>query len=344
LRGHVERGGGLLVLGGQGARGLARYRNSPVEPLLPAVLEGVEETEREIGITPSLATSGVLHPVMRIAGELDRNRAVWAGLPPVSGVIQNLVPKPGAETLLEGEGGGRKSPLLLVSRFGSGKTAVVNASGLWRWHLLLEGYDASPDVFTRLWANAARWLTDFEGGEPFRVRPERDVVLRGEAVAMTARLFDDRYQPVDGARIEVRVTPEEANGAAPRPLVLQGSRGYYSGAFPPLPPGRYRYEATARGGRGTAGPVRGRFAVDRAGKELLAPGGDPALLERIASESGGEVVAPADAAGAASRIDLASARALPGRRLALWDHPVLFLLLVGSLTAEWFLKRRRGLP
>ena len=67
------------------------------------------------------------------------------------------------------------------------------------------------------------------------------------------------------------------------------------------------------------------------------------LLKRIAAETGGKYYTPDQTQ---SLIDDLTYRQTPySERVTkdLWDMPVNFLLLVGLLSAEWFLRKREGL-
>ena len=77
--------------------------------------------------------------------------------------------------------------------------------------------------------------------------------------------------------------------------------------------------------------------------EFRDPRPDAQRLEQLAQASGGQVLR--------SPLDLttlmASYQPAPGERTIwrqpLWDHPALWLFLLTLLTAEWIVRRKRGL-
>ena len=67
------------------------------------------------------------------------------------------------------------------------------------------------------------------------------------------------------------------------------------------------------------------------------------ILARIADETGGRFYHADDVAGLADEMPLSRSGISVQERLALWDMPVIFLLLVGMLAFEWLYRRWRGL-
>jgi hypothetical protein len=78
-------------------------------------------------------------------------------------------------------------------------------------------------------------------------------------------------------------------------------------------------------------------------EEVQDPQPDPARLEGIANASGGKVLHRAeDLARILNRCAVTPGEVVV-EKVPAWDHPALWLLLLGLLTAEWVLRRRRGL-
>ncbi len=119
LRDYVERGGGLIMVGGyysfQGINGAARYRNTAVEAVLPVSIHPYDDRlELPEGIHPVVAQGATDHDVL--AG-------LPAELPYLLGVNETVL-KPGAKALLTlpPEEGGH--PLLAIGEAGRGRTAA----------------------------------------------------------------------------------------------------------------------------------------------------------------------------------------------------------------------------
>lgn len=298
-------------------------------------------------IRPELPLEGQLHDIVRLEEDLELNEMYFAGLPPLHDVSP-LATRPGDRVLVDGAGG--QAPLLLLRRLGRGQVLIVNGGGLWRWGF--SGSDpAAPDRYRRLWANALRALAEPTQTEPLRVTTDRPLLARGQDVGVTASLQDASFQPVSGAEVEARWVavsgldggPPPEIGGAPVSLLDQGD-GSYAGHRPPLPPGRYRVEARARQGGRVVADASSEFVVDSWSPEVQAVEPDRATLERMAQASGGRVVDADGVEELVGSLVAGDTRPTSWREYRLWENPFFYLLILGFLSTEWWLRRRRGLP
>ena len=180
-----QRGGGLLTLGGTSAFSEGGYRDTPLAEVLPLSLPEVEAAPadardrpvpaafRELRVLPTRA--GSLHPVARLDPDPLANEDRYRNLPPLSGVNRTGPPKPGATVLLEGLGPTEEpEPVLLVQRFGRGRSASLTVQDLWVWQMdaSIPLEDETHEVLSR---RLLRWLaSESPGGSksPLR-RPRR---------------------------------------------------------------------------------------------------------------------------------------------------------------------------
>jgi uncharacterized membrane protein len=151
LRSYVERGGGLIMVGGyysfQGINGAARYRNTAVEAVLPTAIHPYDDRiELPEGIVPELGAGVAGHPVLS---------GVPTDFPYLLG-INEVVAKPGATTLLAlpaSEGG---HPLLAVQQVGAGRSAAWTTDIGPHW---LPNEFLRWDGFKALWSNLLHWTS-----------------------------------------------------------------------------------------------------------------------------------------------------------------------------------------
>jgi hypothetical protein len=161
--------------------------------------------------------------------------------------------------------------------------------------------------------------------------------------------MDARFQPVESAVVEARLEAVEGVAGGPVPeapagalrLTDQGG-GSYTGGWPPLAPGRYRIQATARGR--VSATASSEFVVDAWSPEYQAVEPDRRTLERMAEASGGRVAVPERAAALAREVVRAATSGGRVREHRLWEDPLAYAAIVGLLSGEWLLRRRRGLP
>ena len=117
----------------------------------------------------------------------------------------------------------------------------------------------------------------------------------------------------------------------------------YTGEFKADELGQHRIELV--GSSATLGQLNAKanVLVSDLNREYYSAAQNSDLLKRIAAETGGKYYTPAQTQ---SLLDDLTYRQTPySERVTkdLWDMPVNFMLLVGLLSAEWFLRKREGL-
>lgn len=153
IKAWVERGGGLLMVGGyfsfQGIDGKARWRKTPVEDVLPVTCHPWDDRVE----MPEGAVAEVLQPQHTVLKGLD---GAW---PFVLGVNEVEV-RPDAQVLArvpEDQGG---HPLLVLGGFGKGRTAAWTSDIGPHW---LSPAFCSWEGYGRLWKNLLGWLAHEPG-------------------------------------------------------------------------------------------------------------------------------------------------------------------------------------
>jgi hypothetical protein len=123
--------------------------------------------------------------------------------------------------------------------------------------------------------------------------------------------------------------------------------GRYEGTVDGLPEGDYTFEARASDGQAGLGTDAGRFAVGGMNVEFQDTRMNRAVLEEVATATGGAFFTVGDFDGA-----IAAVRALPtfvprtvqdDRRFDLWTLPAILGALIALLSIEWYLRKRSGM-
>ncbi|HND52499.1 MAG TPA: glutamine amidotransferase, partial [Pirellulaceae bacterium] len=133
----VQRGKGLIMLGGQHSFGPGGYQNSPLADVLPIKIDRLER--QDFGQPPraDLHLSGALamlpardHPVLRLAPPAE-NAGRWQSLPPLDGANKfvDLKDAPGVQLLAETP---KHEPLLVAGEYGQGRVLAFAGDSTWR--------------------------------------------------------------------------------------------------------------------------------------------------------------------------------------------------------------------
>jgi hypothetical protein len=251
--------------------------------------------------------------------------------------------KPGASVLAEVETtGGVARPALVVQPFGRGRSAALLLGDLWRWHL--RRVDDKQSDLEKAWRQTVRWLVaDVPQPVEVETRSVAGAGLPGREIIVRVR--DKKFAPLDNAQVTLAIqTPDHRE----LKLVAESSdqnAGEYRAIFVPRQPGAYRAKISATAPDGSEVSQRDTgWSVEPETEEFRQLHGNLPLLERIAAESGGEVLTleqlPEFVAG------------LPDRKIPVvetWTYPLwhqwgVLMLALGCLVGEWGLRRWKGLP
>ncbi|ARA93630.1 hypothetical protein AWN76_010970 [Rhodothermaceae bacterium RA] len=359
-----ERGGGLLMLGGRSSFAEGDYWNTPVDDLLPVeidpgrrrvlppsfTVEGRPPAEQGFRFQPTAA--GLESPILKLATDPEANARLWSEMPGLTSLNYLGAPRPGAVVLAEkpADDFGGSEPLLVVQRYGRGRSAALATASTFRWQMHLDAEDRRHE---RFWRQLARWLV---ADAPDRVNLDlaQDRVAPGEEITATVTLFDAAYAPLDTATPVGFVTDPQGRReeVAFQPDLTRP--GTFTATFVPQAQGMYEMTVDADGvdadgvdvdGEvGRMGRAAQRFLVRPSRREFYDATLRRVLLERLATTSGGRYYAPAEAVAIPEELRSRRTSTSVYRAEPLWDLPILFGLLVLMLLGEWAYRRRRGLP
>jgi uncharacterized membrane protein len=279
---YVEKGGGLIMVGGSLSFDMGEYAGTPIARVLPVRLglEGAKADETRF--RPHLSAAGKAHPMTRLAGNPDETEAIWSGLPELDGLNLSLGPTEGAAVLLEHpllKAGGAPMPVLTVAEVGEGRSAALMVDASWRWAFSEVAQGRGNQAYLRFWKGAMRWLVADPEDRRVVVVPSRENALVGEELRLTIRVRDASYGPQAEARVEGRVV---APSGAELPIdLLTNAAGEATLTLRPTEQGAHRVEV--RGGPLAAERAETVFAVSARDPELSEITPDHAYLRTLAA-------------------------------------------------------------
>ena len=342
----ARRGGGLLALGGRLSFDGGKYKGTPLDDLLPLSLTGgpVDEANSYAPVyKPFLTGAGQAHPITRLNDDHGANQKIWNDLPSISISEALMNVKPGATVLLEArkaDGSGARVPLLVQQRYGRGQTLALTAADTWRWRMRMDAKNNSHETF---WRQMLRYVVS---GSPqqIEISTAKDVYSMDDTVNIVADVRDKSFNAVGDAHATARVTkPSGATVDVPLKFTTLNNANIYTGEFKADELGQHRIELVGTSTSLGQLNAQSNVLVSDLNREYYSAAQNSDLLKRIAAETGGKYYTPAQVK---SLLDDLTYRQTPySERVTkdLWDMPVNFVLLVGLLSAEWFLRKREGL-
>jgi uncharacterized membrane protein len=341
-----QRGGGLLMLGGRRAFAEGGYAGTPVEDVLPVVLESPAGDDKELFVTEvkvELTPSGMTHAAMQLGATAEETGERWSTLPPVTMVNPIRRIKPGATTLLTGDADNLSgSPVVLAfQRYGRGKALAFPIQDSWTWQM---HQDMALEDMTHetLWRQLLRWLVN---GVPDRVnvRTPNDRAAPNEPVELVAEVEDDTFLRVNNTEVVANVTtPSGEVISAPMEWTVDRD-GEYRASFTPSERGLHEIHVQALEDGEFLASETSYIQITDLASEYFDAEMQSTVLNRIADETGGRFYTPETVSTLAEDISYTESGTTVLEQKELWDMPIVFFLVVLLVSGEWGYRRWRRL-
>jgi hypothetical protein len=346
MRGRIEAGAGLGLLGGLHAFEAGGWAGSALGPVMPFEEDRLARQPFGEPIRPGLHVDGLLRlvpdprfggiSILRI-GDADA-RAAWEAMPPLEGASRLGRLRPMTKTLAGAAGG---TPLLVGREYGEGRVLAFAADSTWRWAM-----QGAIDQHRRFWRQFVLWLArrDAPDADTLWVRLAQRRIAPG-----TPLQFDTGLTRPDGdaeadAVFEAAVV-DPSGGRRPVRVGRQGD-GFAGTIEAAVEPGDWMLVVrSTRPGEQQPRERSVRFTVFRQDLEMANPRANPLLMRQIAESTTGGVRLPEDLPAIFAEIAARPATFDSQERWSLspWDTWPMLLLMAGCLAAEWLLRKRWGL-
>jgi uncharacterized membrane protein len=340
-----ERGGGLMMLGGRRSYAEGGWAGTPVAEVLPVNFDapagGTANTFfTELSVRATRA--GASYPVVQLGDDEQASAARWSDLPNLSAVNAIREVKAGATVLLTGaDEEGEDQIVLAYQRYGRGKSLAlpVQDSWIWKMDVTIAVDDTTHATF---WRRLVRWLVDGVP-DPVSVTTSADRVEPGESMTLTADVVDPAFAEVNDAQVVAQITaPSGAITEVPLEWTVVDD-GKYRGSFVPDEPGLYEIRTTAIRGETSFGTSVRHARAAAGDNEYFDAGMRSSLLTRIAEDTGGRFFRASNVSSLPEAINYSGRGVTVVEERDLWDMPILLLLLLVFVGAEWGYRRKRGL-
>ncbi len=321
---YVEAGGALLVAGGPDYADFSGLSSTPLSFVLPADPTG---EMFEAPFFPEVGERGLRHPVTRGLPGYDPEAPEWSRWFRIAEVTQ-----PRGDVVLEGPD---QRPLLVLSREGEGRVALLLSDQVWLWARGFEGGGPHVDLLRRL----SHWLMKEPDLEEEALRAE----ARGSEIVIERQTMNETIGPIT-------VVPPTGEGYEVAPQETEP--GLWRAIVPAEEIGLWRFEDGELLAFAHLGPPNPR--------EFLDVRSTPNLLEPLVEQSNGRVgrfatadgrldlprVVPVRSGTAFSGSDWIGVRMTEASILLGVDRLPLFAgflglaILLGALAATWYREGR----
>jgi len=342
-----RRGGSLLMLAGKDGLSDGGWGASAVAQVLPVHLAAKRGKDfLQAPIKAQLTSYGAESTVVRFDADPKRNAELWQSLPDLANYHRLGELKPGAIVLLEAAvDKGRREPLLVSQRYGSGSAYVLATASTQRWQMSSPVDDMRHEMFWRQLLHALAdsapqraWL----GSEHVAYEDERSVTLEAE-------VRDEKFAPLTTAdvkgvapKVELLLTPAVGE---PTIQIMQPSPtapGRYTATVDAAQPGLYRAEIAARFDKDRVTTANTAFRRDDNVVEYFDMRQHRAVLERLAKETQGRYWPLAALPEIGRAIPYSKSGIVERQVLELWNLPIVFLTLLALKLGEWLLRLKWG--
>ena len=342
-------GKGLLLLGGRYSYGPGRWAGTPLDGLLPVLVDRREAQDFDAPLRagrhwqkPLRMLPAQRHYITNLASTASENDALWQSLEPLTGANRFDRLHPQAAVLAQSEA---DVPLLLARGYGDGRVLAFAGDSTYGWAM-----HGQVDAHRRFWRNAILWLAgkDEDDKDSVWIDLAQRRFNPGGRVEFTTGVRQGGGASGEGITLQAEVVMPDGQ-RKPARLAPEGNR--FLGLFKETTqPGNYTVEVSVAGGDGPSAQTR--FVVLDEDLELGNPSANPDALAAMAEatkEHGGRRVSSDEMLALLREIQSSppelqeevQQRFELGRTAGTaW---LFFLAIVALLTGEWFLRKKWGL-
>ena len=330
----------LLVLG----KRADPQKFTVIETFLPFQLP---QKVTESLVIPRFTNQGMSHPVLRIDENWETNSAIWHTLPPLFSAWKITDMKPGCQILVTGiyEKGSLPTfsdnhPLIFARHVGSEKSLAILGQGLFRWDLLMWGTGGSNVALKGFMGNTVRWLVTREEDKPVRISTNKTIYRSGEEILLTAQVNDETYKPQSDAFVTAKL--RSPSGESNLQLIDAGA-GRYKKTFRVFESGEYHVEVEAVLQERSLGRDTIEFSVSSFNPEFLDTRASPELMENLARITGGQFGTPDSLSSIIQAMNFPQQTVHSLNEIELYNFPWTLIVIALLLSAEWFIRKRKGM-
>jgi hypothetical protein len=340
----VERGAGLIMLGGRSSFGAGGWAGTEVARVLPvAIHPGDGQLEPPGGIKFVPNANAIESYLLQLGENRVESLRIWNELPPLTGINHLSTPKPAAN-ILGTTPGDRPEPIMVGMDAGAGRSLAFGGE-TWVWARWSE---ESQLAHRKFWRQVIFWLAHKEdkGENEVKIKLDARRIATGQKLDFSVTARDAKGTVLNGLKYDTRVEREgEAAEKFSEKLDVFSKGEEARGTFlaTSSAPGDYRVSVVASRDGKEIGRDSARFIVYQDDRELENPAADRALLRQVAEASGGESIPPEQLSKHLQSLKgKVFTESYTQTERKVWDNWPFLLIFAALLTLEWWLRKRHG--
>lgn len=234
-------------------------------------------------------------------------------------------------------------PLLFFAENEQKRIGILAGEGIWRWRLEDYQENSNHNASDELIQKTIQYLSSKEDKRKFRVNPLRNAFDENEQISINAELYNDAFELVNTPDVSISV---KQNGGKSYSFLFSRTSNAYALNAGTLPPGEYYFTAQTSLGK-VNHKAEGKFMISRQDAELRQTIANHQLMNTISVQSGGEMIYADQISKLPELLKSNQNVKTVSFEDRKYEDPVnfsiIFFLIVGLLSLEWFLRKRNGL-
>ena len=336
----VEKGGSLILLGGQKLWGDKGISKTELSKLLPFTRAGSPALEGKFNV--AWTAEGRAHPA------LANNPDLPTELPPILSIFTGATLSGGAFTLVDAQTDGSRQPVLVSRVYGQGKVLAVLTDSLWRW--VMQPGDEKP--YPKFWRQIIQWMSPSEADlDKYHLELFTDAgtIAVGDPAILQSRLVIPATETRKTWKVTCEVTTpaERVLPLAMASRNIQASGGAeipgYVAEFAPSDPGNYKAVAAVEidGKKVVSAPCL--FTVRATSQEMVLKPINEKVLKALARASGGRYGTSEELDSALQDLRVNERRERKLEYRSLWQNIFVLSCLIGLLAVEWVTRKLKNM-
>jgi hypothetical protein len=263
--------------------------------------------------------------------------------PPLVSPYGNSVIQPSVNVLFSQKIGtvATEEPLLAFNENQQSKDGFIVGSGIWKWRMINFAKEGNHEAFNEIVNKTIQFLSVKVDRSFFRVYTKNNFT-ENEDVELDAELYNDNYELINDAEVSVTITDSKKNKY---PFVFNKTEKAYYLNVGKLPVDFYSYSSRVNRGDKIL-TDNGEFTVSSLSIEKTNTVANHNILFNLAVNRGGEMVYPNNLDALVKMIkereDIKTVVYTQTRYTEILNFPLVLILLLLLVSAEWFMRKRAG--